>query len=1224
MVPATFAVTYTAQAAADKLAASNFIVDQSASPAAYRLADNLLRQEAIGTAANVLGLLDTPLADYVCQNKFSDVGASTGWVCRAAELAAEAGLTNAANATFRPKDNLTRFEALVFALRAAGLVPSGSHSQEELIELGADSGLITSVAGFNANASATRGEFFQYVVRGLDSAESPELCDILGICPDNNNGGGTSTGGAVSVSLSSNSPAGYTVPKAASGLHVASYKVSAVADTVLSSLMLKRMGLSEDLDVLDFTVLVNGARVSDPKDENSDDEVTITLKQGGVMIKGGQSVTVDVLLNVDAGATTGAEFAVSLVSVIAGGSVSGLPVMGNVFKVGSSTASTVEIDADGSVSDPKLGQVGADLFRFKVENPTSNDTISLHSITFEQTGGANTGTDLANFVLKQGSTVLATTPMSNGDYVTFNLATPLTINQGNNVSLKVAADILSGAGEDIEFEIDNKLDVRASSTRFGNAIGVTLTASTFAAVDIEAGAISLVKMDATNTKIREDKDDVVLGGLDIVAAQTGLEVKEIGFTITSNGDAISTLLEDVQIRNVATGARYDLSAGADGVARAFTDNSIDLTLAKGSNKFEIIADTVTTIAAFDADTLTLSMDASTQLLIEETNDDEEVTDVTPSSLTWKKVDGSESGASVSLVSLADLTRVRGATDVIAMHLDIKADESSALTLDEIKAYIQKDSNNGDAAIGAATNQMVSQVSLYEGTAVSGTPLDSVSGSQLAAGVATFDGFEVVIAANTKKTFTIAVSFVDGATTSLAVNSPYNVVVSGANISIQDDENDDVTVGGTYTSARDITVTDTGVLTLTADANNDDNEEAKTILAGTTATVFSVDIQATNETVDVERVIFTYTARAGDLLAAGATAQLWLGDTMIATAPNADIATTGTVEVSTVTVTAGPTATGVATITLNGVATNVSLTNGDSTSAVASKIANAVNATTTHTATYSGAVVWIVANVIGNQADTVFAAGGATTSAATSVASTGTGGTITFGGSNAGDLTNLIVPLEAKELRLAIVSNAIGFEKNGAVLKDVNITQVVTDDATGVSSGRDVADDTEATSVSSSQFAIAPAIVTPAIVTALSSSSSQAKIKLSASFGSNANSASPGGTPTVSVDSLTFSMPGAVGIVATDFVLYEEGNSGTTVTGAASGSNVTFDLTAFANSDFTTNKTYVIVPTIAAGETATLNLLENGVQYDVDGVTDATNFTINLLNELDFGSRSISN
>ncbi len=112
------------------------------------------------------------------------------------------------------------------------------------------------------------------------------------------------------------------------------------------------------------------------------------------------------------------------------------------------------------------------------------------------------------------------------------------------------------------------------------------------------------------------------------------------------------------------------------------------------------------------------------------------------------------------------------------------------------------------------------------------------------------------------------------------------------------------------------------------------------------------------------------------------------------------------------------------------------------------------------------------------------------------------------------------------------------------------------------------------------------------------------------------------TPTVSLDSLTFSKPGAVGVTATDYVLYEEGNSGVTVTGAASGANIFFDLTAFANSDFTGTKTYVIVPTIATTETATLTLLETGIIYDVDGVTGATDINANLTNELDFGSRSI--
>ena len=57
------------------------------------------------------------------------------------------------------------------------------------------------------------------------------------------------------------------------------------------------------------------------------------------------------------------------------------------------------------------------------------------------------------------------------------------------------------------------------------------------------------------------------------------------------------------------------------------------------------------------------------------------------------------------------------------------------------------------------------------------------------------------------------------------------------------------------------------------------------MAGTSTKVFSVDVQASNENVDVEEVVFT---TANDLRNAVTTATLYLGDTVIATNTNADI------------------------------------------------------------------------------------------------------------------------------------------------------------------------------------------------------------------------------------------------------------------------------------------------------------------------------------------------
>lgn len=1128
LVPSALAASYTDVSAANKLAEAGFVNDFSANVAGYRLGDNLLRQEAIGVAGKASGIIpDAPVSDYECEGKFSDI--SEAWVCRAAELAAKAGITNAANSTFRPKDNLTRYEAMLFAFRGS-CTEVESATTSGVAAQAADMGIISSAATFNPNAAATRGEFFRYVAASLDESECSEdddniLCALdPSFCDDTTDPTDPTapvTGGDVKVSLDSSSPAGYNVPKGANGIKMASYKLTAgSSDAVVSGIKIKRTGLSVDADTLGFAALVDGIRVTDSKDENSDDEVTLTFKNGGVTIKAGKSVVVDILVDIDVAAASFAEIATTLVDVTSNGTVTGTPVTGSVFRVGTTSAPTVEIQADGSVTNPDLGQTGADLFRFKVKNNNStNDTVSLHAITFEQTGSIDEVTDLANFKLMKGTEVLATVSSTSSKYLRFNLSTPLNIAQGNNVSLKVVGDVLAGAGEDIAFEIDQKLDVVASSSRYGNAVAVTLTASTFGSVDVEAGVITLTRTNATTSKIREDKDDVVLGSLTITAAQAGLEIKRIGVAIKATDlgvDADPALfIENVQLRDTTTGARYDLTQSttlATGM-RSYYDTSFDLGLSAGPRTFEVIADTLNTIAAFDEIDLVLSMSADTTmgatdtnggLRVEETSDDELVTDITPSSLSWSKVEGSEAGASVTVLPLADISKVRGATDVAAMQFEIEADESSKVVVDEIKAYVE-------ANAAAATNQMVSQVSLYKGAAVDAAMLlDTVSGSNLATGVATFDGFSVEIPADNKQLFTVTVSFVDGVDASAVGNNPFTVsITNAAAISATDDENDDITVAGTFpiVSARDVTVTDKGTVTLTQDTNNVDNKDPKTILAGTTAKVFSIDVQAQNESVDVDQVVFTLDTNVSGAVK---TASLYLNDTLIATNSASDITTT-----------------------------------------------------------------------------------------------------VTFD-----NLTGLIVPQETKELVLVFNTDTIGFEKVGATKTGVNVTNVALTDLTGASSNADVNDVALAVTTSSKDVAIVPVKVTASLASALSSSSSQAKLKVTVEKGANTVDAS-NSAPTALLTNLVFS---ELGNNADGYKIYKEGNAAQFGTISSAG---VFAVGTMPSADLTitTDATYIIVPTGTVDKTYSLVLGKSGVVYDVTGVAGATALTSNATTDLELGSRT---
>ena len=164
IAPSTFAATYNDLSAANKLATAGIVVDHSANPAEYRLADNVLRQEAIGVAGKVSGIIpNTPVSSYSCMNKFSDI--SEAWVCRAAELGVQAGLVNGNNAKFRPRDNVSRYEALLWAIKSNGISISDT-SVSGVVARAIETQILS--ASVNATVAATRGEVFRYNAYAMD------------------------------------------------------------------------------------------------------------------------------------------------------------------------------------------------------------------------------------------------------------------------------------------------------------------------------------------------------------------------------------------------------------------------------------------------------------------------------------------------------------------------------------------------------------------------------------------------------------------------------------------------------------------------------------------------------------------------------------------------------------------------------------------------------------------------------------------------------------------------------------------------------------------------------------------------------------------------------------------------------------------------------------------------------------------------------------------------
>lgn len=167
--------------AAINLVNLGIIDDFSAEPIKYRLADFLIRYDAVRAAAKTIGGILENESSYMCTGLFTDIGKNRP-MCATAELALNAGIISGSS-IFRPDAKLTRFEGISLALRSVGFKNISSLSQTEIIQLAIDVKMIENKEGFALNGAVTRGEFFYYLSQGLQAQEQTGMCDVVpGLC----------------------------------------------------------------------------------------------------------------------------------------------------------------------------------------------------------------------------------------------------------------------------------------------------------------------------------------------------------------------------------------------------------------------------------------------------------------------------------------------------------------------------------------------------------------------------------------------------------------------------------------------------------------------------------------------------------------------------------------------------------------------------------------------------------------------------------------------------------------------------------------------------------------------------------------------------------------------------------------------------------------------------------------------------------------------------------
>ena len=629
IAPSTFAATYNDLSAANKLATAGIVVDHSANPAEYRLADNVLRQEAIGVAGKVSGIIpNTPVSSYSCMNKFSDI--SEAWVCRAAELGVQAGLVNGNNTKFRPRDNVSRYEALLWAIKSNGISISDT-SVSGVVARAIETQILS--ASVNATVAATRGEVFRYNAYAMDykaaNSNGNGNNDILCLLDPSfcGNNGGTVVNGNVTVGTSAANPGVMTIATGTAHNTVLAFNVSnsSSAAANVTGLRLTKTGYFSTTNVSGISVFdANGVRHGNVVTTLGSNGVAImTFPTEPIQVAAGQTVTIFVKANLSGTSSGTIGFNVNSASdvTISGGTVGGsFPIVGNLHNIvnGAGTIGTVTLDemavnSSGATynADPVASQ---EIAKFQVRETSSNEDVVLTGLTLWNNGNAS-ATDYKDVQLVDQTGAVVATAQPSGQVVKFVLTTPYTITKGQTKNFTVRATIVNGASRTIQFTVYNDYDLYVRGVSTGATLLATAgttdtsfpigdTSSSYNKVTIGSGSLIFNRaVDSASTAVTPGATDVVLAKYTAKPVGEDMELRTVNFGIQQDTGAVAltgTVFVKVNGAVVYSAAANTTNFPVAGTASSRTLSSYPILTAGVENTIEVIASISSSATAADA------------------------------------------------------------------------------------------------------------------------------------------------------------------------------------------------------------------------------------------------------------------------------------------------------------------------------------------------------------------------------------------------------------------------------------------------------------------------------------------------------------------------------------------------------------------------------------------------------------------------------------------------
>lgn len=543
------------------------------------------------------------------------------------------------------------------------------------------------------------------------------------------------SGGGVTVSVASDSPAGMLVPTGASVdvLHVTLAAGSLGAN--VSTIKFTSSGLGDSLNIDNVTLYtVSGAKIASAKNVNSDKEVTFSFG-APIAISANSSYTIVVRATFAANGyyVMGVKAATDITT---GGTNTGsFPVNGSTMQAtNSATVGTVTLAATGtSTTSHDFGEDNVLLAEFDL---TANNEDVLWTSAMLKNGGTNDAGIISNLKLIVDGTEVATGTYADG-YVTFAINNYL-IKDGDTVSVEVRGDLgVGNDGDTVKLYIKDRADFEFIGQDFG--FGAQITAATFSQLDAAAEAqivtlqtgqfsIDFDKVLTPTQDVKPDTQNVVLATLKLKSAGENATITAMAdgatgttqFEVTGNtlqGDE----LENFELVDVATGGVFQITEDITVDATYNLTLDDELNLLQGIQKsFQLRAD-VTTLADA-ADTFIVTLDSGAFTVTGDVSN-ADITDITPGSITSATTTVKDATLEVTATALTAATIVPNTADVVIYQAQLKAGSADAVKLTSVKVSAVEEDSVVDATNSFVfTDVNISQLDLY----LNGVLLKSVS------------------------------------------------------------------------------------------------------------------------------------------------------------------------------------------------------------------------------------------------------------------------------------------------------------------------------------------------------------------------------------------------------------------------------------------------------------------------------------------------------------------